>query len=121
MRIPAILFAIPLLLLSGCYFDKAEMLNPMKNCDLSDVTYKKTVVPILTQNCNLSSCHSSSGSSIINLNDFSEVAGVAKDGRLLGSMRHEAGFDPMPRVGPKLDSCTIEKIAGWVAAGALNN
>ena len=44
--------------LSGCYYDKENELYPSPRtvCDTTNVTYSKSIVPIMVANCNV--CHS---------------------------------------------------------------
>ena len=88
-------------------------------CDTSDSSYSGAVLPVLQNRC--ISCHNGNFSSgNVRLDTYDEVKKHADNGRLLGSVRHEAGYCPMPQ-GSKLDDCTIVKIEKWIAEGALNN
>jgi hypothetical protein len=88
-------------------------------CDLSAVTYSKTVKTILDRSCN--SCHSGNApSGGINLSTYTGVKKYALAGSLYGSVNHDAGFVPMPENG-KLPACEISSIKEWIRLGALNN
>jgi hypothetical protein len=88
-------------------------------CDLSAVTYSKTVKTILDRSCN--SCHSgNSPSGGINLSTYTGVKKYALAGSLYGSVNHDVGFVPMPENG-KLPACEISSIKEWIRLGALNN
>ncbi len=107
--------------LSGCYYDVEEELYPISVCDTSDVTYTQTVKPILDQNCNI--CHASgstAGGGIV-LDTWTDVNGVAQSGQLIGAIKRESGYSPMPKNAVKLDDCSISKIESWVNSGALDN
>jgi hypothetical protein len=41
--------------------------------------------------------------------------------QLLGSIRHETNYVPMPFDGGKLSDCDIRRIEAWVAAGKPRN
>ena len=83
-------------------------------------TFNQTVAPILQAWCY--SCHSgSSPSGTIRLDSYSTVKLKVDDGKLLGSIRHDSGYLPMPDGGGKLPNCEISQIEKWVADGALNN
>jgi hypothetical protein len=49
------------------------------------------------------------------------VRTVALNGKLYGSIAHQAGFSPMPKNGAKLSDCEITQVQRWIAAGSLNN
>ncbi len=90
-------------------------------CDTANVSYSSDIQPILTDHCY--SCHMASfaasvGGGII-LDSYEEVNKNAE--KVLKSVQHAAGFEPMPKNAPKLDDCTIAKIKIWVEAGAKNN
>jgi len=83
-------------------------------CDTLNVTYRGTVFPILQQYC--LSCHGGvNPSGNLDFTNYDQLAFVAQNGALLASIRHEAGYVPMPQNGSKLDECSISKIAIWVS------
>ncbi len=118
---------ICVVLLAGCYNDKADKLYPAPTtatpCDTSNVTYSNDVKPILLSSCAKSACHDAATPS--NGYDFSGYTGAmaaALNGRLLGTVKQASGeTNPMPKGLPKLDSCSINKITRWVNQGAPNN
>ena len=124
MRKCIILTIVPMLMLlaSGCFNDKAELLYPAGSCNTDSVTYSKVVKNILTQNCALSGCHDAA--TAMNGVELETIAGaqlIAHDGRLLGVINHASGFSPMPKDKPKLDDCSILQISKWVSNGAPND
>ncbi len=75
----------------------------------------------MTTSCS-APCHFSSstlGGGIL-LDTYNSVAVAAKNGTLVGSIKHD-GFSAMPKDQPKLDDCRIAKIEAWVKAGSPNN
>ncbi len=81
-------------------------------CDTTNVTFARSVVPIFQKYCY--GCHSSSNSSGgVDLTNFNQLSVLIGNGSLLGSIRHDAGFIPMPVGGNKLSKCEIETIAIW--------
>jgi mono/diheme cytochrome c family protein len=67
-------------------------------------------------------CHSAtSPGGNINLSTYALVRTVALNGKLYGSIAHQAGFSPMPKNGAKLSDCEITQVQRWIAAGSLNN
>jgi Planctomycete cytochrome C len=104
----------------GCYYDKEEILFPQTACDVSNVTFSRSVVPILSANCY--SCHGgNTPSGGIQLDTYTGVKLQADNGKLFGSISHAAGFSPMPKNAGSLSSCNITQIKKWVDAGAPNN
>lgn len=82
-------------------------------CDTSNVTYPGTVFPILQAKC--MECHSGpTPQGNLDFNDYAQVAYLAQTGVLMGALRHEVGFEPMPKDGNMLDDCALAKIDIWV-------
>ena len=117
------LFVISLMIvmLQGCYYDVEEELYPFEGaCDTLTVTYTATVKPILDANCIV--CHSTaSNQGNVILDSHAKAKQYAESGQLLGAIRHDPGFSPMPQGGNKLNNCNILKIQKWVSEGAQNN
>ncbi len=84
-----------------------------KICDTLNVTYNGNVLPILQSNC--IGCHSgATPEGNLDFNNYDHVAFVAQNGALMGSLNHQAEFEPMPKDGNKLDDCSIQQIGIWV-------
>lgn len=114
------LLSVAALSATACYYDVEEELYPTLDCATDNVTYAGTVVPLLQANC--LTCHSAAANfGNINLEGYTQVKRQVDNGQLLGAIRHEAGFSAMPQNQPQLATCNIEKIARWIADGALNN
>lgn len=106
--------------MSSCYYDVEEELYPGMACDTANVSYAEDIVPILTANCYV--CHSQAiNTANITLEGYQNLLEYVNNGRLLGAIKHEVGFSPMPKNAPKLVECNIEKIETWINAGAPNN
>lgn len=104
----------------GCYYDIEEELYPDTGCNTDSVTYSGVIAPLLETHC--FSCHSTAilqGG--ISLEGYDQVMVRVTSGQLLGALKREAGFSPMPQNQPKLPDCQIEKIEVWIQEGALNN
>lgn len=109
-----------LLTLSACYYDVEEEIYGTTECNLEDITYNATVLPIIEDNCYR--CHDAANNFAgITLEGYDRLKILVDNGDLLGVIKHEAGFSPMPKNEPQLLECEIEKIEAWVAAGAPNN
>lgn len=107
--------------LQSCYYDNEEDLYPQPPpCDTSFITYSESIWPVINDNC--TNCHSGSApSGNIRLSNYDEIVDAANDGSLLGTIRHDAGWSPMPKGGAKLPDCDITKIEMWVADGSPDN
>ncbi len=110
------------IMLNSCYYDNMEELFPDTGgtCDTTNITFSGTVMPILQSYC--LGCHSGSApSGNIVIENYDDVVGLVHSGKLMGSIRFEQGYSPMPKGGNKLSDCNITKIEHWIADGMLNN
>jgi hypothetical protein len=107
-------------IVTSCTYDSRKE-NEISPCDIiSTVSFQTNIKPILNANCIV--CHSAADAAGgLNYETYSGVSVPAMDGRLVGSIKHLAGFIPMPEFAPKLSDCDIMKIETWVKQGALNN
>lgn len=89
-------------------------------CITTDMSFNNDIRPILQNYC--IGCHgpANPGGGVI-LSNFSGVSVVVNNNKLLGSIRRDAGFSPMPKGGASLPQCSIDKITAWVAQGAKDN
>ena len=82
-------------------------------CDTSFITYSGVVYPIFEANC--ITCHAPpTPEGGIDLTNYEHVSFLAQSGQLLGSIKHEAGFAPMPDNAPPLTTCEILYIEKWI-------
>lgn len=123
MKIRFYVFGI--ILLSGCYYDKKEILYPRQanGCDTVKATYSRIVAPIITSNC--LGCHSSKTAASMgggyDLEGYDKLAPYAgQNGLLIRTITHDPGVAPMPPSG-KLSDCEITEVTTWVNEGAVNN
>ena len=90
------------------------------DCDTTNISFSGTVWPIIQNRC--FGCHSgASPSGGIRLESHANLVAVANSGELMGAIRHEAGFSPMPQNGQKLSDCNITQIQLWVNDGTPDN
>lgn len=123
-------FLLPLclMLMAGCYYDKEDALYPNPSngggnnpvpCDTVNMTYTNSIKPIFEQYCNMAGCHDAiTKSSGHNLTTYAGTKPGVLSGKLLGSVKQEPGYFPMPKDLPKLSDCDIAKIEAWINAGA---
>ncbi|MEI7898049.1 MAG: hypothetical protein WCJ26_13505 [bacterium] len=122
VRLTSMIFLFGLTL-TGCYYDKENELYPLVACgDTANVTYGKSIAPIMAANCNI--CHNASnpsGNVITNTPEGLNV--VALDGNLWYGVTW-AGPQKTHMPQGALDTlsiCDRTKIKKWIDAGALNN
>ncbi|MBR9921287.1 MAG: hypothetical protein GYB31_10650 [Bacteroidetes bacterium] len=114
------ILVLAVLLIPACYYDVEEELYPTNNCDLESVTYTDVILPILEENCFV--CHNAAApQGGVQLEGYSSLKIYVDSGQLLGAIKHESGFSPMPQGQPQLDECTISKFQTWIDEGAMNN
>lgn len=107
-------------LLGGCAYDNEQDLYPDIICDTQLATYQAVIVPIMTNYC--LGCHSTDANlGEVSLEGYDNLINYVNNGRLLGSIRHQSGFSPMPKDQPKIPACDIAKIEQWIASGAKND
>ncbi len=115
------------LLFTACYYDNKEDLYDYieveggeNECEFSDVSYSMDLKAIFDLNCN-NACHNSANQfGGVILESHGAVTSFLADGTLMGVIKHEDGFSPMPPSG-KLTDCEIDKIQFWINDGAPNN
>lgn len=116
-------YVLPLLWmfsLSACYYGNEEDLFPTSSCVTENVSFQQHIQPILQNRCLV--CHSA-GANLgnVTLEGYNNLKVYVDNQRLLGAVRHESGFSPMPQDSRKLSDCEISQIESWVGAGAQNN
>ncbi len=91
-----------------------------EDCDTTNVTFSGSVWPIISTRC--TGCHTGSGAGGgVHLANYSDVVAAANNGSLMGSIRHEAGYSPMPKNSGKLPDCKINTIQIWINNGMPND
>ena len=109
-----------LVFLSGCYYDSEEELYG--TCNTSNVSYSQNITNILQNNLCMN-CHGNppSNAAPFSLVTYADVKAQVDAGRLIGAINHIQGFAAMPKEGPKMSQCDIDKVEAWVASGAPQN
>lgn len=89
-------------------------------CDSTNFKYSTAIKPLTEQYCK--GCHNAAAPSAgIALDSYEGVKTVALNGRMMGAIKHMAGYKAMPQGGAKLSDCQILQVEKWVAGGAPNN
>lgn len=90
------------------------------DCDTVNVTFAGNIWPVVQGRC--FGCHNGpAAQGGIHLDDYNHVAEVANSGRLMGAIRHEEGYAPMPQNGAQLSDCNITQFQKWINDGTPNN
>ncbi len=112
--------AAVLISLSACYYDVESVLYPGGPCDTANLSYQADIAPILDRNCY--SCHAANvNNGNVTLDSYATLQPYVRNGKLIGSIRHDSGFKAMPQNAPQIGTCDLAKIEQWVTDGALNN
>jgi len=85
-------------------------------CDSTKYTYAADIAKMINTNC--VACHSSGN---VLLNAYNGVKTVADNGRLMGALKHQGGYQPMPNATTSLSACELNKFKKWIDNGAPNN
>ena len=117
----AILAVTLTLLATACYNDNEYDLYPFATqCDSTNASYARTIVPIVSANCNV--CHSTAVASGGVITDtYDGLKTVAQNGQLWAGVSWQAGYSFMPKGGNQLSTCDLAKIKNWINQGAPNN
>ena len=121
---PALVGAAALLLglAASCTYSHGD---PAPACDVpnENVTYRDVISPIFDAHCR--ECH---GSTVYTSkgggNDFGDWTAISRyysTAKIVGTIRHDTNFIPMPQNRDKLSDCDIQRIQVWITAGRLNN
>lgn len=113
--------ALVLSLLPRCEYNNEEDLYGDLECDTSDYAYGTYILPLL-EATDCIACHTiaNPGGGVV-LEGYDNLKQSVDDGSFLGSIRHDPGYSPMPKGGPKLPECDIFRIELWINQGAPNN
>ena len=111
-------------LAAGCTYTQGspDALPTPCDADLQSVTYSRVISPIFDANCR--QCHGSNVAATLggshDFGDYQKISRYPEVG-LLGSIRHDPGFVPMPKGQARILECDIRRIEAWIAAKKPNN
>jgi mono/diheme cytochrome c family protein len=87
-----------------------------EDCDTSNVTYTAPVSGIIQKHC--LGCHNNNNPlGGLSLEGYNNVVAIAEDGRLLGVVKHQVGYPPMPKNSAQLSDCKIDQLEIWTQNG----
>ncbi|MCB0622823.1 MAG: hypothetical protein KDC43_02575 [Saprospiraceae bacterium] len=98
----------------------AENTDCTPACDPENASFAANIFPVINTYC--VGCHNDNLSEAgINLKDYQHIRAVALSGQLLGTIRYESGYQPMPPSGGQLNDCYVTQIQKWIDEGAQDN
>lgn len=104
----------------GCYYDVEEDFQVDQECNVDNISYASDVLEIVSSRCY--KCHAAAlNLGNVTLEGYDKIKIYVNNGKLLGAVKRESGFSPMPQNESMLPSCDILTIESWVNAGAPNN
>lgn len=116
-----ILFIAILVYFTSCKKGKAADPREGESSNCDTISFANDILPIMQNSCAFSGCHSTaSAQDGVALSNYNEVNAVSSS-RLIGSIKHTAGFDAMPQGGGKIPQGKIDTIQCWIDQGKLNN
>jgi len=85
------------------------------DCNTDQVSFSETIWPMMQSYC--TGCHSSGspGGGIV-IEDYADMVAIADEGSLMGSVRYEDGYSPMP-TNKQLSECNISQLQKWIDEG----
>ncbi len=115
--------ASTLLSLNACYYDKADKLYPNASaCDTGNMTFTKSVQPILKANCTDAGCHTVANANAgIELETYSGTMLVVPQDKLINAVKYLTGGSKNMPPTQKMTDCNINKIEAWIRRGSPEN
>ena len=113
-KISVALALIPFL--SGCYYDKAELLYPETvDCSTLNARFSAQIAPLVETRCAIPGCHdASSGNKGGPFTNYTQIHAKA------ATIKAQVQSGAMPE-GSSLTAAEIQMISCWVNSGAPNN
>ncbi|NNJ54618.1 MAG: hypothetical protein HKP14_00720 [Bacteroidia bacterium] len=110
-----LIFAISVITFSSCSDDDPD---PEPTPVETKTTYDGAAKAVIDGNCATSGCHTS-GAMIGSLEGYADANTFAGYGRMLGAVKHEMGYSPMPKNSAKLSDTDIATLESWINDGLL--
>lgn len=108
---------ISVAIITAVYSCKEETDDPEP---AAKTTYNGAAKAILDGSCATAYCHAS-GAQVGSLEGYADAKTFAEFGRILGAIKHEAGFSAMPKNGAKMSDADIATIEAWISDELLEN
>lgn len=105
------------IMLTGCYYDKGELIYPDSTVDCSKVTATYTAVKsVIAGKCNTAGCHNAaSAAASVVLETYDQVKAMA------GRIKQRAIIDKTMPPGNPLTASEISILTCWINSGTPNN
>jgi hypothetical protein len=116
MRYFLLIILTLLTIFESCYYDNEEDLYPVfqQSCDTTNVSFENSIKPILEVNC--FACHSNANAAAFGNNlaieNYQDVVNLQQP--IIGAIKHEPPYSPMPKSGNKLSDCLIRQFEIWI-------
>jgi uncharacterized membrane protein len=116
---------LTLVVLTSCYYDKEELLYPEGLCLDVNMSYSQDIEPLISARCY--GCHSNTQSQTagagISLEGYTNFSAFAQSNteRLIGALKQDGSFSPMPKGGNPWTTCEIDQLQSWIDDGLQNN
>jgi|JI8StandDraft_1071087.scaffolds.fasta_scaffold162189_2 uncharacterized membrane protein len=92
-----------------------------QTCDTTQFTFNGKIKGLIKSNCE--GCHKSTNASgAIILDSYANlVSAINKGNQVMGSIKQQNGYSPMPKNTSKLADCDIRCLEKWISAGMPEN
>ncbi len=89
-------------------------------CNSEETSFADNILPLIQNKCY--GCHQPSNTQgDVNLSDYAHIRTFAVNGLLMGTIKHDQGYQPMPPSGNQLTECQRAQIQNWIIEGAQDN
>ena len=108
------------LIVMSCGEDEDPPTDPT-GCETENLTYDNWANEYIDGTCATSGCHDASFADNMvpfGLHDYTSAKAAVDFGRIIGAIKRESGFSPMPKGGEMVSDCDISKMEAWIADGA---
>ncbi|HEX8461934.1 MAG TPA: hypothetical protein VF623_10910 [Segetibacter sp.] len=104
--------------LTGCYYDKEDLVYPKITCDTTNLTYNASIEGIIKANCY--ACHSGTAAASfgVKLDSYTLFKSHTASGSVMQLITSKDPNVMMPKGGPALSDCEIQKINAWIKRGS---
>ena len=114
----AVSITTAVLLFNACAARKGTKVATNNECAGVAATYNTAVKSIISDACG-SKCHSAQyKAGGIDLSNYASIKDESSKARFMGSLRHLAGFEAMPRKAPKFSDSVIKVLNCWIKNGS---
>ncbi len=90
-------------------------------CETENLTYDNWAKDYIDGSCATSGCHNADFATNMvpfGMFDYESTEAAVGFGRIIGAIKRESGFSPMPKGGEMVSDCDISKMEAWIADGA---